>query len=107
MEKLVKMLNKYEETNKHRISRDVWYDPIWIYWYSLWMYWFWWASKCIIISKEYWFVKHLVEKDKIDYEKLNELNDRYRCLEPYEAIVMQLSISDDPIQDLISLLKNV
>ncbi len=61
-------------------------------------------AEAYVVSKKYGFIKRLVEKNKIDYEKLNELNDRYRCLEPYEAIVMQLSISDNYIKDLLDLL---
>lgn len=102
MEKLIELLNKYSKERHNLAMRELnWELWQWFHYLSSWISY----SELLMISKKYEFIKWLVEKDKIDYEKLNELNDRYRCLEPYEAIVMQLSISDNPIQDLISLLK--
>jgi len=72
-----------------------------------------------IISKQFWFIKWLVEQDKIDrdnlqdgfrwyiekvYYRQNEIN----CTETYtkyEALLMLLSIQDEPIEFLISILK--
>lgn len=66
--------------------------------------------KLMIISKEYWFIKRLVDNDKIDYEK-----DRYwmnfyenwnqKFLSSEDEIIMELSIQDNPIEFLISVLK--
>jgi len=61
-----------------------------------------------ICSKNYWFIKWLVEQDKIDVEKeiknseLNWLHERYLR---EDCLLMLLSISDTPIEDLISYLK--
>ena len=73
-----------------------------------------------IISKEYWFIKWLVENDKIDIDKLKFQSDFMFPLwkdfdqmgsedieeySEYESLLMLLSISDTPIEDLISYLK--
>lgn len=68
-----------------------------------------------IISKKFWFIEWLVEKDKIDYWKIGEIVNGYKwslrekafvvndCV--YESMLMLLSIQDDPIEFLISILK--
>ena len=100
MEKLVELLNEYEKIKKYRIRREMWYDPIWIYWYSLWIC-FWWASKCIIISNEYWFIEWLYNNDKINTVGFVSYFDDVNV----ENIIKYLATSDNSIQDLISLLK--
>ena len=60
-----------------------------------------------VVSKRCWFIEWLVENDKlINFSKYDSLEDRYWCgfLE-YENRIMLLSISDEPIALLISLLK--
>jgi len=67
-----------------------------------------------IISKKFWFIKWLVDNDKIDLDKVKEIwikhNGRmdvdglYR-FSVYERILMLLSIQDNPIEFLISILK--
>lgn len=77
-----------------------------------------------IISKKYWFIEWLVENDKIDTDAYKtvysgDLDKRktltmssgwdefYQVTEHwvYESLLMLLSISDTPIEDLISYLK--
>ena len=70
-----------------------------------------------IISKKFWFIKWLVENDKIDRDEIIISSDFMpvafdRKWEKYEwseekQLLMLLSISDTPIEFLISLLKNV
>ena len=97
MEKLIELLNEY--------SKNIWYfneeDLQW-------------QTKAWILSKEFWWVKWLVENDKIDtdivYEKwfLAKTYDKdevWEYFEPYEEILMLLSIQDEPINFLISILK--
>jgi hypothetical protein len=75
-----------------------------------------WIQK--IISKEYEFIKWLVENDKIDLDMVKEklwipCFTRYSewkiiCVhdvEDYEQLLMLLSIQDNPIEFLISILK--
>jgi hypothetical protein len=66
-----------------------------------------------LISKRYWFIKWLVDNDKIDYKKLHweewyyklvdmcDYNWELRC----DVLLMLLSISDTPIEDIILYLK--
>lgn len=61
-----------------------------------------------IISKKFWFIKWLVENEKIDVEKVYNNSDypmvkRNEFL--YEWLLMLLSIQDEPIEFLISILK--
>lgn len=100
MEKLIELLNEY--------SKNIWYfneeDLQW-------------QTKAWILSKEFWWIKWLVENDKInineewnDYEKANlycnsdffQLQKHYSY---YESLLMLLSISDSPIEDLLLYLK--
>ena len=60
-----------------------------------------------IISKKYWFIKWLVENEKIkDYYEWNDdvdyVREKYWF---YEALLMLLSIQDNPIDFLSSILK--
>ena len=69
-----------------------------------------------IISKQFWFIKRLVENDKIDFDKRPTRN-KYRLqqyktelwwygkIDEYSELLMLLSISDNPIEDLIRYLK--
>ena len=111
MEKLIELLNEYEP----RIAGDgEHYDNIW--WYRHFM-----SDKTVannatryIVSKEYGFIKRLVENNKIDTDPIRTRVKRvYVELEPREftpqdfvdRLIMLLSISDTPIEDLISYLK--
>ena len=111
MNKLLDLLNEREEEVKSsKIKWEIDYNPVGIYGY-VWRYWLWFASKMIIISKEYWFIKWLVEKDLIDFSR-----DWEYCIKSIEEfdwllrdnedwLLMLLAISDAPIDDLISYLK--
>lgn len=67
----------------------------------------------ILISKHYPLIKWLVENDKIDLKEFHKLcwiinqDSEYWNWTPqdYEQVIMYLSISDTPIEDLVSLLK--
>lgn len=66
-----------------------------------------------IISKKFWFIKWLVENEKINEHGIPEFyHVSDHCLKcVYEWIadntIMLLSIQDEPIEFLISILKNV
>ena len=67
-----------------------------------------WQTKAWILSKEFWWIWWLVENDKIDFNKdaLVSLASELWCTAYDEKIVlMVLSISDTPIEDLILYLK--
>ena len=114
MEKLIKLINEHQK-EKHP---DGIYLPVvayrdWIFWSD---------SDCLssvmdeihLVSKPYWFIKWLVDNDKIDrpkvWLKIKDLWDDYWWFAIYswihiECLLMLLSISDTPIDDLISYLK--
>jgi hypothetical protein len=108
--KLLELLNEYEETVNNNYHYYWWIDGDYI------------SSKVngtdhyldkdeasiIIKSKEYGFIKWLVENDKIDFTKLdtprfNQLVDN--TLDSYYALLMLLAIQNDAIWFLISILK--
>lgn len=127
MEKLIELLNEYEvEKKPSRLQRS----------YYLWFvhnFWKWimyideewedvddYKTDYEIINKEYWFIKWLVDNDKIDIEKIE--NSEYYLIDWFyynerkkfwiewkedveKILLMLLSISDTPIDDLISYLK--
>ena len=70
-----------------------------------------WIHESIIISKSYGFIQWLVENDKIDEVKLRwkmyqVFEFRYQDVATLEnELLMLLSIQDNPIEFLISILK--
>jgi len=115
MEKLIELLNEY----------DSWWDYDDYYWpYQYWQdrdaYKY---GKYYLVSRDYGFVKWLVENDKIDTSKANdknlngyEIELRIRAVKElvadseektvlYLNLLMLLSISDTPIEDLLLYLK--
>lgn len=100
MDKLIEILDEYRKQNPREFFWDdgslvvlTWKDFIEL-------------NRLIIISKEYWFIKWLVDNDKIDLEKIwgNESPDIFDY-SFYEVVLMLLSIQDNPIEFLISILK--
>lgn len=108
MEKLIELLNEYY---KERYNTDVFevdtfsdYSPN-DRGYFNYVDRSWGISEADIISKRYWFIKRLVENDKIDKEKiiraetmhLKDVNENY--------LLMMLAIQEQPIEVLVSILK--
>lgn len=124
MEKLVELLNEYEKevrkSEYYEWEKWIWWpnnlfrrdtrDEEWSHLYSD-------TADTYVISKKYGFIKWLVENDKIDlWEKLFNLtkNDNKKSticdldnndFSWEDTFLMLLSISDTPIDDLISYLK--
>ena len=96
--KLIKLLNEYDDW---MVS---WYEE---YFPTEWLFvtnagqWF---REEFILSKRYWFIQWLVQNDKID---LLRLDNRIALSEfnKVERVLMALSISNTPIDDLVSYLK--
>lgn len=61
-----------------------------------------WAEQ-YLISKDFWFIKRLVDNDKIDERKI-PMEDFYPERREEYVLLMLLAISDTPIEDLISYL---
>ena len=63
-----------------------------------------------VISKKFWFIKWLVDKDKIDFSRewdlaIELVNLFERKLNNAEWVIALLSIQDNPIEFLVSILK--
>lgn len=121
MNKLVKLLNEYEED---KIKNSEWLDVMNI-WKCEWTLHYYNNYKdenvfdnvrYLIISKEYWFIEWLLEKKKIDRDELyNEMNwvvyynhYEWEIIEEYsdsDWLIMLLSIQNEPIKFLLSVLK--
>lgn len=93
MEKLEKLLKEYAPNYCNDLPNGIIMDEL-------------------VISKKFWFIKWLVENDKIDHWRLSNYIidnkffwDKIAELKEYETLLMLLSISDTPIEDLISYLK--
>ena len=67
------------------------------------------ALEATLISKKYWFIKWLVENEKIDYKKLIDDSNFCGIKSLYwwvvSCLLMLLSIKDEPLEFLASILK--
>ena len=101
LEKLIELLKEYDECRWEKRRK------------------YWWTKDKVeldvkmIIFKKYWFIQRLVENDKIDrtkfYKKSEQIITDFDLKWEYELeeneILMLLSISDTPIDDLLLYLK--
>ena len=101
MEKLIELLNEYVKSIKALWEWTVdeynciHYNDIWLV-----------TSELRIISKWYWFIEWLVENEKIDRDKVDDKFERpFFWYTNYEIVLMLLSIQDEPIEFLVSILK--
>lgn len=123
MEKLIKLLNERIREKRNELSSTIG-EPVdvWIYEYDKLeeciTYDGYWVSDECIISKKEEFIEWLVNNDKIDLDMVREKLWIPCCVwygswriiavkdvEDYKQVLMLLSISDTPIEDLISYLK--
>lgn len=111
MEKLIELLNEYGEydlvehkwTICKRDTDDEWEINIYT------------DYTAIIISKKFWFIKWLVDNNKIDWSKYGYsieytksregLLPLHRVVKRWDSIIMWLSIIEKPLEFLISILK--
>ena len=69
-----------------------------------------WQGIDLVISKRFWFIKWLIDNDKIDRDKVKRESRKFfvgefRPRTPRYKLLILLSISDTPIVYLISYLK--
>ena len=122
IEKLIELLNEYEEeiSKKEKSVAVYWTNRLWILQYGSYIQQ---LSISYMISNHYWFIKWLVENDKIDTQNLitymnwtsltfNKVPstdcagiDKIWNKFYTEVLLMLLAISDTPIEALISYLK--
>ena len=106
MEKLIELLNEYETPHSWMVFKSYddydwtfyWVDCDWeteIVW-----------SDALIISKKFWFIQWLVENEKIDRDRVDDsYENKFFWYTNYQILLMLLSIQDEPIRFLISILK--
>ena len=118
MDKLIKLLREFPSNDAKVLDKedsaiiDTWQE--FVYWNRIYLY-------ETIISKKFGFIKRLVDNDKIDKKKIDTrlvryveshydeewywVENSYEDYELYECLLMLLSIQDNPIEFLISILK--
>ena len=107
MDKLIKYLNEYKLYTDHKksiMSEYVWANV----WDDIVMDSYVWTTKdntLEIISKKFWFIKWLVDNDKIDFDKIQIWFQSTLWYWKYDSLLMLLSIQDKPIEFLVSILK--
>jgi hypothetical protein len=128
MDKLIELLNEYELEREKSIETfknltlplwerylcqwDLVYEPVGDFnWEAA----AWNTANYIVISKNYGFIKRLVDNDKIDYEKVDKSwNDEMSFVDfkldnimeiRIKVVLMLLAIQDKPIKFLIGILK--
>lgn len=128
MEKLLKLINEYEESRWTTIDdwlteeeRESWAI---IEETPMWSEYEWHLRHCnankvayekdtfdaYALSQKYWFIKRLVDNDKIDIDEVADRMESWGMDEDDNScdvanVIMDLAISKDPISDLISILK--
>ena len=125
MEKLIELLNEFEKevyADEHEhIEYPDWTWDDWEYWFEWdssilgeedWLNWSWSDYRCynsdlVIISKRYWFIDWLVKNDKINEVKLSCVwtDDMQYYYSEEDILLMLLSIQDNSIEFLVSILK--
>lgn len=107
MEKLIELLNEYEKDISLWSEAD-WREFDWnLHYYCNY------KDEYVfdnvyyrIISKNFWFIKWLVDNDKIDLDKLEKKVLKENLIRKFdEWLLMLLSIQEKPIDFLISILK--
>ena len=100
LEKLIELFRDYVE-NYWNDTKDPTIDNVVIYDWQ----WFYFGARFYsdekVLSKKFWFIKWLVENDKIDLYKFPQILE----YSDYASLLMLLSISDTPIDDLLLYLK--
>ena len=100
MEKLIELLKEYIENYGNDVKvreeenyiLDTWIE--FVYWNRVYLY-------ETIISKKFWFIKWLVENEKIDLDEFSIIDG----FDDYESLLMRLAIDDEPLEFLASILK--
>ena len=121
MEKLIELLNEYEKvrekseyqkmSNKEHKWFSSFYFPL-CFWHpegisgAMTNEFHEWAES-VICSKKFWFIQWLVDNEKIKEEEYQFIwtDEMQYTYSKYENLLMLLSIQDNPIEFLISILK--
>ena len=102
--KLVKLLNEYIGDGQERLYSCYPLDEDFDKFFHT-KDWEWIIEEAQVISKKFWFIQWLIDNDKIDFDKIQIWFQLTLWYWKYDSLLMLLSISDTPIEDLISYLK--
>lgn len=104
--KLIKLLNKYLNDGQERLYACYPLDEDFDKFFHT-KDWEWTIEEAQVISKKFWFIKWLVDNDKIDKDKVKLLSvfQETWYYNLYQSLLMILSIQEKPIEFLISILK--
>lgn len=120
MEKVIELLNEYEKRTVVHWYEWYWQDVLMCRYIKDNFEFYTDEATTIAISKYYWFIKWLVDNNKIDKKKIRSPIMHYKVEEDREgwihyydldfanktnSLIMLLSISSSPIDDLINYLK--
>ena len=101
MDKLIELLNEYWRQHEWVYRIDYQADMNFTK-----------REETLFCSKYWWWIQRLVENDKIDFDKcwicyeINSTYDHYNLEDRQDLwLIMLLSISSSPIEDLVSYLK--
>ena len=109
MEKLLQLLNEYlwqsgivAIDQEIEWGRDIFFEN------EDWFH----AEEAEIISKKFWFIERLMDQNKIEFDRARDRSDFpllyagwWEFYSDADIIVATLSIEDDPIEFLVSILK--
>lgn len=112
MEELIKLLNEYDDWMVSRYEE--YFSTEWLFVTNAGQL----FREEFILGKRYWFIKRLIDNDKIDFESqamqyvksdlskfFAEWEDKNWMSDDYAMLLMLLSIQDNPIEFLISVLR--
>ena len=64
-----------------------------------------WIHENVLISKKFWFIKWLIDNDKIDFDKIQIWFQLTLWYWKYDSLLMLLSIQDSPVEFLCEILR--
>jgi hypothetical protein len=113
-----KLLLYYDESLERDLAdcRAIWYES-WTHNLMVWDYWMSDRIEAVVISKKFWFIERLVKNDKIDDKVYSDFEEKvvhdtdsmpntiYWLDWNIAVIYMLLSIQDNPLEYLCSILK--
>lgn len=110
MEKLLDLLNEFKEGAWYSFTG--YYDEYWMFDTDLNMDGNTSLPEETIICKKFWFIERLIDQNKVEFDRARDKSDFpllyagwWEFYSDAEVIIATLSIEDDPIRFLISILK--
>ena len=100
MKKLIELANQYRKEMEMSLDWHTTWGEIFVGDYGSAL------SETVLVSRNYWFIKRLVENDKIDIDKLEKKVLKENLIRKFdEWLLMLLAIQDEPIRFLCEIIK--